>query len=143
MRKKLVSLQEARRKSQQLARRCAKEYRMKLSFSIEEASNTGNAREMYEGIKQATGPNVKKIASPTSKAGEIITDGRKQMERWVEHYPEIYSTENTVSEEALNSIQLMSIMVELDSEPTTSEIGKAINGMANGKAPDNDAPPQK
>ena len=43
-------------------RRCANEYWMKLSFSIEEASNTRNAREMYEGIKQATGPNVKKIA---------------------------------------------------------------------------------
>ena len=61
-RKNLVSLQEARRKSQQLARRCANEYWMKLSSLIEEASNTGNARGMYEGIKQATGPNVKKIA---------------------------------------------------------------------------------
>ena len=29
------------------------EYWMKLSFSIEEASNTGNARGMYKGIKQA------------------------------------------------------------------------------------------
>ena len=61
------------------------------------------------------------------------------MERWVEHYLELYSTENTVSEEALNSIQLMPIMVELDSEPTASEIEKAINGLTNGKAPGNDA----
>ena len=36
----------------------------------------------------------------------------------VEDYLELYSTENTVSEEALNSIQLMPIMVELDSEST-------------------------
>ena len=63
------------------------------------------------------------------------------MERWVEHYLEVYSNENTVSEEALNSIQLMPIMVELDSEPTASEIEKAINGLANGKAPGNDAIP--
>ena len=34
---------------------------MKLSFSIEEASNTGNARGMYEGIKQAIGPTVKRL----------------------------------------------------------------------------------
>ena len=81
------------------------EYWIKLSFPIEEASNTGNAREMYEDIKQATGPNVKKIAPLKSKTGKIITDGRKQMERWVEHYLELYSTENTVSEEVLNSIQ--------------------------------------
>ena len=35
-------------------------------------------------IKQATGPTVKKTAQPKSKTGEIITDGKKQMERWVE-----------------------------------------------------------
>ena len=44
------------------------------------------------------------------------------MERWVEHYLELYSTENTVSEEVPFSIQLMPIMEELDSEPTASEI---------------------
>ena len=63
------------------------------------------------------------------------------MERWVEHYLELYSTENTASEETRNSIQLMPIMEELDSEPTTSEIEKAINGLANGKAHGNDAIP--
>ena len=48
-----------------------------------------------------------------------------------------------MSVEALNSIQLMHIMVELDSEPTASEIEKAINGLANGKAPGNDAIPSE
>ena len=94
----MVSLLLARRRSQQLARRCANEYWMKLSFSIEEASNTGNARGMYKGIKQATGPNVKNVLK--SKTGKIITDGKKQIERWVENYLELYSTENKVSEEA-------------------------------------------
>ena len=63
------------------------------------------------------------------------------MERWVANYLELYSTENTVSDVALNSIQLMHIIVELDSEPTASEIQKAINGLANGKAPGNHATP--
>ena len=96
---------------------------------------------MYEDIKQATDPNVKKIVPLKSTTGEIITDGRKQMERWVEHYLELFSTKNTVSEEAINSIQLLPILVELDSEPTAIE--KAINGLANGKAPRNDAITQK
>lgn len=56
------------------------------------------------------------------------------MERLMEHYLELYSTENTVSEEALNSIQLMPIMVELDSEPTAYEIEKVITSLANRKA---------
>ena len=46
-----------------------------------------------------------------------------------------------MSEEALNSIQLMPITVELDLESRASEIEKAINGFANGKAPGNDAIP--
>ena len=46
-----------------------------------------------------------------------------------------------MSEEALNSIQLMPIMVELDSESTASEIEKPINGLDNGKAPGNNAIP--
>ena len=44
-----------------------------------------------------------------------------------------------MSEEALNSIQVMPIKVKLDSDSTASEIEKAINGQANGKAPGNDA----
>ena len=63
------------------------------------------------------------------------------MKRYVEHYLELYSTENTVSEETLNSIQLMPIVVELDSEPTAFEIEKAINGLSNCKAHGNDAIP--
>ena len=58
------------------------------------------------------------------------------MERWVEHYLELL-------EDALNSIQLMPIVEELDSEPTASEIEKAINGLANGKAPGIMPSPQK
>ena len=50
---------------------------MKLSFSNEETSNTGNAREKYESIEQATDPNVKKIAPFKSKTGEIIADRKK------------------------------------------------------------------
>ena len=56
---------------------------MNLTFSIEKASNTGNARGMYEGIKQATGPNGRKVALLKSKSVDFITDGKKQIERCV------------------------------------------------------------
>ena len=76
---------------------------MKLSPSIEEACSTGNARGIYEGIKQATGPNVQKIVPLKSKTGDSITDWKKQMERWVEHYLELYLAENTVSKKLLTA----------------------------------------
>lgn len=46
------------------------------------------------------------------------------MGRWMKHYLDIYSTENTVSGEALDSIQSTPVIQELDAEPTTEELEK-------------------
>ena len=67
---------------------------------------------MFEGIKKATGPTQSKTASLRSKTGEVITDSDKQMKRWVEHYLEIYETENKVTEAALNAIPLLMVLEE-------------------------------
>ena len=52
--KNLQALRIGRSKAQQTARRCANNYWLQLSESIQQASDTGNIRGMYEGIKQAT-----------------------------------------------------------------------------------------
>ena len=56
---------------------------MKLSFSIEEASNIGNARGMYRGIKQATSSNVKIL---------LLSQNRRDYHRWVEAKEEVDGT---------------------------------------------------
>ena len=58
---------------------------------------------MYDGIKQALGPIQKKSAPLKSATGVLIQDRVQQMERWVQHYSELYSRENVVTEEALNN----------------------------------------
>ena len=137
----LSALRRARSDSQKIARTCANNYWLKLCHIIEQASNTGNVRAMYEGIKQATGPPIKKSAPLKSKEGVTITDRKAQMERWVEHYLELYSTKNTVSDAALDSIKTLPVLEELDTEPSLSELEKAINALANGKAPGTDEIP--
>ena len=42
-----------------------------------------------------------RIAPLKSATGDAIKDKSKQMERWVEHYSELYSRMNVVSEQAL------------------------------------------
>ena len=42
-----------------------------------------------------------------SSSGEIITDKGQQMERWVEHYFDLYSRENTVFHAALAVIECL------------------------------------
>ena len=65
---------------------------------------------------------IKKTAPLKTKSGEVITDSNKQMERWVEHYLELYSTENTITDQALDTIETLPVMTELDSEPTEDDL---------------------
>ncbi|XP_076061610.1 uncharacterized protein LOC143037357 [Oratosquilla oratoria] len=69
----------------------------------------------------------------------IITDQGQQMGRWVEHYSCLYSRDNTVGPSALDTIECMAIMEELDVEPAVDELSKAISSLATGKAPGKDS----
>jgi len=71
----------------------------------------------------------------------VIQDWAKQMERWVEHYSELYSRENAVTEDALDAIECLPELEELDSEPTIKELSKALDSLSAGKAPGNDGIP--
>ena len=96
---------------------------------------------MYEGIKKATGPTPSKTAPLKSKLGEVITDQTEQMQRWTEHYLELYATTNIVTDTALEAIPDLPVMEELDSPPTVEELSKAIDCLACGKAPGGDGIP--
>lgn len=134
----LQILRAARSKVQLTARRCANEYWTELSEKIQTAAATGNIRGMYNGIKEALGPVHSKTAPLKSTTGAIITDQAQQMDRWVEHYSDLYSRENTVAHSALDAIESMPVMDELDTEPSINELKKAIDSLAMRKAPGTD-----
>ena len=96
---------------------------------------------MYEGIKTSIGPIQNKTAPLKSTSGEAITDKGQQMERWVEHYSDLYSRQNVVTSSALDAIKCLPVMEELDNEPTNDELNKAINSLASRKAPGSDGIP--
>ena len=139
----LQALRAARKEAQQMARRCANNYWLQLASNIQLASDTGNIRAMYEGIRQATGKPTKKSAPLKTKTGEIIIEKDKQLARWVEHYLDLYSRENIILPEALYALEDLTVMEELDAEPTHEELSKAIDALANRKAPGEDnIPPE-
>ena len=94
------ALRAGRSKAQQNALRCANKYWQNLCAKIQLAADCGHAKGMYEGIKTATGPTGVKTAPLKSKTGEVITDQSMQLQRWVEHYLELYSTQNIVTDTA-------------------------------------------
>ena len=96
---------------------------------------------MYEGIRKAFGPSIVKTAPLKSTSGEIITERAKQMERWVEHYQELYSRETTVTDRDIENTPSLPVMEELDTPPTVEELNKATDSLANNKAPGKDGNP--
>ena len=89
--------------------------------------DTGNLKGMYDRIKQAVGLTQLRTAPLKSVTCDIIKDKSKQMEHWVDHYSELYSRMNEVSEEALIAMENLSTMDELDGFPTLEEINQALD----------------
>ena len=137
----LQTLRAARSKVQCIARHCANVYWTEHSEMIQLAAAMGNIRGMYDGIKKALGPMQSKMAPLKSTTGEVITDQGQQMKRWVEHYSDLYSRENTVTPSALGAIKCMPTMEELNVEPTMAELSKVIDSLAADKAPGSDSIP--
>ena len=66
-----------------------------------------------------THPLKKYIHTYKKKYGEPITDLKDQMDRWLEHYSELYLPETVVTDATLNSTNPLPIIDELDAEPTS------------------------
>ena len=68
---------------------------------------------------------------------------RTSPSKWklVEHYSELYTRVNVVSEEARMAMESLPIMDELDSEPTLEDINQALDQFFSGKTPGNDGIP--
>ena len=123
----LQILRAARSKVLQRARQCASDYWLQLCSQIQIAADTGNIKVMYDSIKKALGPTQKKTAPLKLATREVIQGREQQMERWVEHYTELYARENIVTEDALNAIECLPDLEELDSEPTIDELSEALD----------------
>ena len=63
------------------------------------------------------------------------------MERWVEHYQEIYSNKSLVTDTTVKLTNLLSSMEELDFPLTSEKLRKAIDSLVSGKAPGIDGIP--
>ena len=65
------------------------------------------------------------------------------MERWAEHFQELYSRNFEISDLGIQKIQSLPIMDELDSSKTLEELSKAIDFLTCTKAPGNAAIPSE
>ena len=87
---------------------------------------------MYNGIKRDLGRTEKKTVPLKTKYREPIIDLKKEMDRLVKHYSELYLRETDFIAATLNSYH--SCHSQLDADTTIEELGKAIEALLNGNA---------
>ena len=134
----LSVLQSARNQAKYKVKECVNDYWSNLCSAVQHASDTGNIKATYDGIKKAVGPTIFKSAPLKAKSGDIISDKTKQIKRWVEHHSKLYSKENTISQSALDAIERLTILQELDDPPSFEDVSKAIDQLFSEKASDKD-----
>ena len=137
----LPNLKEARGQLQKATRQFANKYWNNLCDEIQTTADSGNLREMYRGLRKATGPSARKVGPLKSTTGEIITDSTKQLEHWVEHYSVLYGKPRNITERAINSTPTFDTLFELDNTPTISELVETLKHTDAGKAPGTDEIP--
>ena len=137
----LSNPKEARGQLQKATRQFANKYWNNLCDEIQTAADSGKLREMYRGLRKATGPSARKVCPLKSTTGELITDSTKQLERWVEHYSVLYGKPRNITERATNSTPIFDTLIELDNTPTMSELVEALKHTDAGKAPGTDEIP--
>jgi len=63
------------------------------------------------------------------------------MERWVEHYSDLYSRETIILDATLEHVERLPVMKELDKMPSLEELSRATDSLLSGKAPGLDGIP--
>jgi hypothetical protein len=128
------NFRKARSMAQKTVRKCMEDYWDDLCSRIETARDTGNIKGMYESIRTATGPSAQTGGVIKSKDGTVIEDKQEKLNRWIEHYSELYGTEGTTCLETLSSLPNLPLREGLDEEPEIDEVISTVQSLRNGKA---------
>lgn len=135
---------QSRSKVQRLTREAKHNYWSDISKRAEDCSATGNTGGMYQALKEALGPPVKKSSPLRSLTGELLTNPDDQLDRWVEHYSSLYAQPVAASEAAIiAAVPQLPVLHELDYDITIDEVHKTIKLLRNNKAPGVDGLPSE
>ena len=129
-RKTLAEYRLKRSTAQQTVRQCVREYWESLCARIEAARDSGNIKDMFDAIKTATGPSAQTAGVLKRKDGSVIEDKGQKLDRWIEHYSELYGVEGTANHDYVNSLPDSAIQHHLDDPPDSAEITSIIGKAA-------------
>ena len=84
-----------------------------------------------------------RVQSPlrSSDGTTFLTDKGKILDRWSEHFQDLFRATHQISDTSINRIPERPIKMELDDAITMEEVVKAINQLQSGKAAGGDGIP--
>ncbi|BHF73707.1 hypothetical protein SprV_0401678900 [Sparganum proliferum] len=135
---------QLRKMTAKSARDDRKQYWAEIATSMEQASNVGDTRKLYQLIRQVSGKPSTLSDSVRDVNGGFIADNSAKVERWREHF------EHHLNYDTQPTSPLLSSSAEFPPSPTYAvpcdppseeEIVDAIRKLRNNKAPGEDGIP--
>ncbi|KAF6040881.1 hypothetical protein EB796_000813 [Bugula neritina] len=109
-----------------------------LFFHIEIAGDPANSKESFTAIKTATGPSTQTCSILKDKNDSVIKDNSQKLNRWVEHYSELYGAAGIADHNYINKIPDLPVLEHLDRSPDLFEIITVFQNLRSGKTSGSD-----
>ena len=115
-----------------------------LANEMEDAFKRGDSKKLFANVNKLSGSTITKIisAEPVRDGnGDIITEKKRIMERWKQHFDELLNREDpNNTEETFNEIEQSEKRYETDDESvdddiSIEEVERAVKQMRKNKAP--------
>ena len=137
------AFRNAKQECQRELRRMQNEWFDSKAEEIEMHSAGNNSKKFYSSLKAVYGRQAGAGSPPLLDASgtNLITDKKKILERWREHFDNVLNRPSSANEEAINRLPQVEINMSLADVPSLEEVNKAISSLSNGKAPGSDGIP--
>ena len=100
----------------------------KKADEIQEFADRNDMKCFYESLKEVYGPTTSGSVRPLLNAdgSSLITDKKKILEGWAEHFDSILNRPSTINHGAIDRLPQVPVDENMDALPTLNEIPKAV-----------------
>jgi len=108
---------------------------------LQSAADRHDMNAFYAGLKAAYRSRETGSAPVKSLDGSLITDRKKTLSRWVEHFQSVLNQKSVFDSQVLSEMPQWNTTTHLDDTPTVEEIQHALQQMSSAKTPGVDGIP--
>ena len=117
-------------------RKMKNEWWSNMSREVQSAYDRKDIKDLYTLLRQVFGPKSSPVVPLLSKdKSTLIKDPDKILDRWREHFAELFFNPSVFDENIINSLPQLDTLHHMDHIPSVLEVVKAIKKIKAGKTP--------